>query len=42
MEKSLEEYCWSINLDREFTEKLKPFKLPRLKQALSFLGLSIR
>ncbi len=42
MDSSLEEYCWSIPLNHEFKEKLLPFVMPRIKQAIAFLPLSLR
>lgn len=42
MDSSIEEYCWSIQLDYEFKEKLLPFVMPRIKQAIAFLPLSFR
>jgi hypothetical protein len=38
----MQDYCWTLRLGHEFNEPLKPFVKPRLKQALSFIGLSIR
>jgi hypothetical protein len=42
MNTSLEEICWSVQLNHEFKEKLQPFVMPRLKQAIAFLPLSLR
>lgn len=42
MDKLTEEYCWSVKLNHKFTEKVKPFTAPRIRQALEFLPLSIR
>ena len=42
MDESLREYCWCVKLNHEFKEKLTPFTLPRLKQAIAFMGLSFR
>lgn len=35
-------YAWSVRLDHEFNEKLVPFQMPRLKQALAFIPLTMR
>lgn len=35
-------YCWSVNLNHQFPEKIKPFQTPRLKQALEFVPLTLR
>jgi len=42
MDKQLEDYCYKVNLDHEYKLKLNPFVLPRLKQAIAFIGLSLR
>jgi hypothetical protein len=42
MNESLKQYCWSVGFDKEFEDGMKPFAMPRLKQALSFVPLSIR
>jgi non-lysosomal glucosylceramidase len=35
-------YSWSIRLDHKFNEKLVPFQMPRLRQALAFIPLTLR
>ena len=42
MEPDVKEFCWRVQLDHEFKEKLTPFTVPRLKQAIQFIGLSLR
>lgn len=42
MEQNVKEFCWTVKLNHEFKEKLTPFTVPRLKQAIQFIGLSFR
>ncbi len=42
MDQEIEKYCWSVDLDHEYKEKLSAFIVPRFKQALEFVGLSLR
>jgi len=42
MDNSIEDICWSVQLNHEFKEKLLPFTMPKLKQAIAFLPLSLR
>ena len=42
MNRNIEDYCWSIPLNHEFKQALQPFVLPRIKQAIAFLPLSLR
>lgn len=42
MDSSVEQCSWSVKLNHEFNEKLKPFTMPKLKQAIAFIPLSFR
>lgn len=42
MDSIVEECCWSVKLNHEFNEKLLPFVMPRIKQAIAFIPLSLR
>jgi hypothetical protein len=35
-------HSWSVNLNHQFPEKVKPFQTPRLKQAIEFIPLTLR
>ena len=35
-------YCWSVELNHEFPEKPFPFSMPRIKQAIEFIPLTLR
>jgi hypothetical protein len=40
--KDLLDYCWSVKLNHEFPEKVNPFQMPRFKQAIEFIPLTLR
>lgn len=42
MDQHVIDYSWSVKLDHSFKENMKPFTMPRIKQAIEFLPLSIR
>lgn len=42
MEKQMQEFCWTLKVGHEFTQKLQAFVMPRVKQALEFIPLSFR
>ena len=42
MDESIEKYTWKIKGDQEFAKNMSPFVMPRLRQAVEFLGLSLR
>ena len=42
MDKNIQDYCWTLKLSDGFKEKLSPFVMPRIKQAISFIGLTFR
>ena len=42
MDKQVQDYCWTLSLGHQFNEKFDPFVTPRFKQALSFIGLTLR
>ena len=35
-------YSWKVKLNHQFPEKLNPFQMPRLKQAIEFIPLTMR
>ena len=35
-------HSWSVSLNHQFPEKVKPFQTPRLKQAIEFIPLTLR
>ena len=42
MNRHLEDYCWTVKLSFEYDVKLQAFVMPRIKQAIEFIPLSIR
>ena len=42
MNKEEKENSWSLSLDHEFKVKMKPYGMPRLRQAIAFVPLTFR
>ncbi|CAF1102172.1 unnamed protein product, partial [Brachionus calyciflorus] len=42
MDRNLEDYCWTLKLSYECENKLEAFGMPRIRQAISFIPLSVR
>lgn len=42
MNEQLDHYSWKIKGNQKFANNLTPFVMPRLKQAIEFVGLSLR
>jgi len=42
MDEQIEDFCYKVNLDHKYNIKLNAFVVPRLKQAISFIGLTLR